>query len=211
MNKSARVRVKICGITRPGDAIIAAQLGADAIGLVFYPQSPRAVTIETAAEIVSVLPPFVTKVGLFVNARPDEINKVINSVMLDALQFHGDENPEQCHGFSRPFFKAVRMQDNVDLKKIAERFQKASALILDTFVEGMQGGTGKTFDWSKIPGDIGKPLILAGGLTAENVKMAIKQVKPYAVDVSGGVELDKGIKDAGKIAEFIKEVRNAEN
>lgn len=206
-----RVRVKICGITRPQDALAAAHLGADAIGLVFYPASPRAVSIEAANAIIDVLPPFVCKVGLFVNATPDEISRILNEVALDLLQFHGDEKPEQCTGYSKPFIKAVRMQDNVDLNAVANRYADAGALLLDSFVEGLHGGTGQVFDWSRIPANPGKPLILAGGLTPANVATAINNVRPYAVDVSGGVESAKGIKDAQKIAEFIKEVRNAEN
>jgi phosphoribosylanthranilate isomerase len=205
-----RVRVKICGITRPQDAVAAVNLGADAIGLVFYPASPRALTIKTANAIIDVLPPFVCKVGLFVNAAPDEINKILNEVTLDLLQFHGDEKPGQCAGHSKPFIKAVRMQDNVDLNAVANDYAGASALLLDSFVEGLHGGTGQVFDWSQIPANPGKPLILAGGLTPDNVATAIKKVRPYAVDVSGGVESAKGIKDAQKIAEFIREVRNAE-
>lgn len=206
----ARVRVKICGITRPQDALAAACSGADAIGLVFYPDSPRAVTIETAKAIIKVLPPFITKTGLFVNATPGEINRVLENVALDVLQFHGDEAPEQCLNFRKPFIKAVRMQDNVDLYAVAISYADASALLLDTFVKGVHGGTGLVFDWSRIPADTGKPLILAGGLTPANVADAVRQVRPYAVDVSGGVESAKGIKDAKKIAEFIREVRNAE-
>ncbi|OGT64210.1 MAG: N-(5'-phosphoribosyl)anthranilate isomerase [Gammaproteobacteria bacterium RIFCSPLOWO2_01_FULL_47_190] len=205
----ARVRVKICGITRPQDALAAACLGVDAVGLVFYPASPRAVTIQAACAIVDVLPPFVCKVGLFVNAAPDEITRVLETVALDVLQFHGDEEPELCSYHSKPFIKAVRMQDNVNLNAAAIRYADASALLLDTYVEGLHGGTGHAFDWSRIPAHTGKPLILAGGLTPANVAVAIEQTKPYAVDVSGGVESAKGIKDAGKIAEFIREVRNA--
>ena len=208
--ENTRVRVKICGITRPQDALAAAHLGADAIGLVFFPSSPRAVTIETAKAIVDVLPPFVCKVGLFVNAAPDEINRILKEVTLDLLQFHGDEKPEQCIGHSKPFIKAVRMQDNIDLNAVAGHYADASALLLDSFVEGIHGGTGQVFDWSMVPANIGKPLILAGGLTSANVATAIEKVRPYAVDVSGGVESAKGIKDAQKIAEFIREVRNAE-
>ena len=205
----ARVRVKVCGITRPQDALEAAHLGVDAIGLVFYPTSPRAVTLQAACAIVDVLPPFVCKVGLFVNATTDEVTRVLEAVALDVLQFHGDEEPEQCSRYSKPFIKAVRMQDNVDLKAVANRYPAAAALLLDTYVEGLRGGTGQVFDWSRIPANTGKPLILAGGLTSANVAAAIEQAEPYAVDVSGGVESAKGIKDAGKIAEFIREVRNA--
>ncbi|MBI4006576.1 MAG: phosphoribosylanthranilate isomerase [Gammaproteobacteria bacterium] len=208
---TARVRIKICGITRPEDAVAAAHLGADAIGLVFYADSPRAVTIDIARKITSVLPPFVSKVGLFVNASPEEINKILENVTLDFLQFHGDENPEQCRYYSKPYIKAVRMQNAVDLNKITDCYSDAIALLLDTYVEGIRGGTGETFDWTRIPADLGKPVILAGGLTAGNVAHAIRQVSPYAVDVSGGVESNKGIKDAGKMAEFIREVRRAQN
>ena len=206
-----RVRVKICGITRPQDALLAAQSGADAIGLVFFPGSPRAVNIDRAQQIIEELPPFVSKVGLFVNASAAEIDTVLENVSLDILQFHGDEQPEQCSCFPRPFIKAIRMQDNVDLKAMADKYSAAAALLLDSYVKDIYGGTGTTFDWSGIPDDIAKPLILAGGLDAGNVADAVKQVRPYGVDVSGGVELEKGIKDAGKIEQFIREVRNADN
>jgi len=209
--RSARVRVKICGITRPRDALLAASLGADAIGLVFFPGSPRAVNIDRAQQIIAVLPPFVSKVGLFVNASAAEIDTVLENVSLDILQFHGDEQPEQCSCFPRPFIKAVRMQDNVNLHAVADKYSAASALLLDSYVKDIYGGTGTTFDWSSIPDDIPKPLILAGGLDAGNVANAVKQIRPYGVDVSGGVELEKGIKDAGKIEQFIREVRNADN
>ena len=209
--RSARVRVKICGITRPQDALVAAQSGADAIGLVFFPGSPRAVNIDRAQQIIAELPPFVSKVGLFVNASAAEIDTVLENVSLDILQFHGDEQPEQCSCFSRPFIKAIRMQDNVNLKAMADKYSTASALLLDSYVKDIYGGTGMAFDWSAVPDDIPKPLILAGGLDAGNVANAVKQVRPYGVDVSGGVELEKGIKDAGKIEQFIREVRNADN
>ncbi|MBM2830646.1 MAG: N-(5'-phosphoribosyl)anthranilate isomerase [Gammaproteobacteria bacterium] len=205
----ARVRIKICGITRPEDALAAARLGADAIGLVFFAGSPRAVSVNIAREITSVLPPFVSKVGLFVNAAPGEIKAILEDVTLDILQFHGDEDPGQCGRYSKPYIKTVRMQKTVDLNHIATRYSDAAALLLDTYVEGVRGGTGETFDWARIPADISKPVILAGGLTADNVAAAIQQVSPYAVDVSGGVESNKGIKDARKMAEFIQEVRRA--
>lgn len=207
----ARISIKICGITRPEDALLAAQAGADAIGLVFFPGSPRAVNIDRAQQIITVLPPFVSKVGLFVNAPAAEIDTVLENVSLDILQFHGDEQPEQCSCFSRPFIKAIRMQDNVNLKAMADKYRNAAALLLDTYVRDIYGGTGTTFDWASIPVDIPKPLILAGGLDAGNVANAVKQVRPYGVDVSGGVELEKGIKDAAKIEQFIREVRNADN
>ena len=207
----ARVRIKICGITRAEDALAAIRLGADAIGLVFYPDSPRAVSIDTARRIAGMLPPFVTRVGLFVNATGDEINKVLQAVALDLLQFHGAEDPSACARYSKPYIKAVRMGDGVDVSGEARRYAGASALLLDAYVKGKHGGTGTTFTWSGIPANVGKPIILAGGLTAGNVANAIRQTLPYAVDVSGGVESGKGIKDARKMAEFIREVRYAES
>lgn len=207
----SRVRVKICGITRPEDALAAARLGADAIGLVFFPGSPRVVSIETARKITAILPPFVNKVGLFVNAEQQQVWEVLNTVPLDLLQFHGDEEPGDCERYSKPYIKAVRMHNHMDLSKVARQYASASALLLDAFVQGSYGGTGQVFDWSRIPADSGKPLILAGGLTSANIGMAIRQVMPYAVDVSGGVESAKGIKDPGKIEAFIQEVRHAES
>lgn len=207
----ARVRIKICGITRAEDALAAIRLGADAIGLVFYPDSPRAVSIDRARMISDMLPPFVTRVGLFVNASGDEINKVLQAVALDLLQFHGEEEPSECARYSKPYIKAVRMCDGVDVPGAAQRYAGASALLLDAYVKGRHGGTGATFNWSSIPAKVGKPIILAGGLTAVNVANAIRQSLPYAVDVSGGVESGKGIKDARKMAEFIREVRYAES
>ena len=205
-----RIRVKICGITSTEDAINAVKLGADAIGLVFYDKSPRFINLETAKKIALTLPPFVSKVGLFVDASNDEINTVLAQVPLNILQFHGNETPEQCNEYSMPYIKAVRMQNGIDINNIANQYSDAIALLLDAYVEGIQGGTGETFDWSRIPNDIEKPIILAGGLTPTNVSNAIQQVSPYAVDVSGGVESEKGIKDATKIAEFMREVTNAQ-
>ncbi|NIN33697.1 MAG: phosphoribosylanthranilate isomerase [Gammaproteobacteria bacterium] len=204
-----RVRVKICGITRLEDALAAVDAGADALGFVFYPDSPRAISASTAADICKRVPPFVCKVGLFVNSERDKIIEILEQVALDLLQFHGDESPDHCDGYSKPYIKAVRMHDNVNLVAEAKRFKQASALLLDAFVKGIYGGTGRAFDWTEAAQNIGKPVILAGGLTADNVVTAIKQVRPYAVDVSGGVESGRGIKDAGKILEFIREVRNA--
>lgn len=204
-----RVRVKICGITRLEDALAAVDAGADALGFVFYPDSPRAISASTAADICKRLPPFVCKVGLFVNSERDKIIEILEEVALDMLQFHGDESPDHCDSYSKPYIKAVRMHDNVNLVAEAKRFKQASALLLDAFVKGIYGGTGRAFDWTEATRDIGKPVILAGGLTADNVVTAIKQARPYAVDVSGGVESGKGIKDADKIVEFIREVRNA--
>ncbi len=204
----ARVRVKICGITRCEDALAAVRLGADAIGLVFYASSPRAVTLAQAQEIVRALPPFVTVVGLFVDAPPEEIRAVLDGVRIDLLQFHGDETPGDCSGYGKPYIKAVRMQEGVDVAEITHRYADASGLLLDSYRAGVAGGTGETFDWARVPPDVDKPIILAGGLTPENVADAIVQVRPYAVDVSGGVESAKGIKDAGKIAAFMRGVKS---
>ncbi|MCQ2034958.1 MULTISPECIES: phosphoribosylanthranilate isomerase [Stutzerimonas] len=203
------VRSKICGITRVDDALTAAKAGADAIGLVFYAKSPRAVDVRQARQIVTALPPFVTTVGLFVNASRCEINEILDAVPLDMLQFHGDETPAQCEGFHRPWFKALRVGNGEDIETQVARYANASGILLDTFVAGVPGGTGERFDWSLIPAALAKPLILAGGLTAENVQQAIAQVRPYAVDVSGGVEASKGVKDASKVMAFVGRVRSA--
>jgi len=203
------VRSKICGITRVEDALIAAEAGADAIGLVFYGKSPRAVSVQQARAIVAALPPFVTTVGLFVNASRCELNEILDAVPLDALQFHGDEQPADCEGFHRRWYKALRVKAGDDIRAQAARYAGASAILLDTFVAGVPGGTGEVFDWSLIPADLPKPLILAGGLTPGNVRQAIAEVRPFAVDVSGGVELSKGIKDAASVHEFVRQVRAA--
>lgn len=200
-------RSKICGITRIEDGIAAAQHGADAIGLVFYPPSPRHVSPAQAAAIAAALPPFVTTVGLFVNPDMAEVELVLRSLRLDMLQFHGDESPEFCASFGVPYLKAVRVKPGVDLIQYAIRFRGAKGLLLDAFVEGKAGGTGESFDWKLIPDDLPLPVILSGGLDPENVKAAIKQVEPWAVDVSSGVEASKGIKDAARIAAFMREVR----
>ncbi|MFX1711367.1 phosphoribosylanthranilate isomerase [Stutzerimonas stutzeri] len=202
------VRSKICGITRVEDALIAAKAGADAIGLVFYGKSPRAVSLQRAREIVAALPPFVTTVGLFVNASRCEINEILDAVPLDMLQFHGDESPAQCEGFHRPWYKALRVGGGEDIAAQVALYANASGILLDTFVAGVPGGTGECFDWSLIPPNLSKSLILAGGLTADNVEQAIAQVRPYAVDVSGGVEASKGIKDAVKVETFVRRVRS---
>ncbi len=204
-----RTRVKICGITRPQDALDAARAGADAIGLVFYPPSPRAVTTAQAAEIVKHLPAFVTVVGLFVNPSREEIAGVLSAVPVDLLQFHGDEPAEQCRGHGRPYLKAIRMREGVDLQEQRRNYPDAAGLLLDTYEQGKPGGTGRTFDWGRIPADLEADIVLAGGLDGENVEQAIRQVRPYAVDVSGGVELEKGIKDSAKIAAFMRGVERA--
>jgi phosphoribosylanthranilate isomerase len=201
-----RVRVKICGITRLEDALDAVAQGADAIGLVFYEGSPRNVTISQAAEIVNQIPAFVSTVGLFVNAESSFIREVISKVKLDLLQFHGDETASECAAFSHPFIKAIRVKSDTNLVQYAADFSAAKALLLDSYAEGVAGGTGQVFDWNLIPKKLAKPVILAGGLTADNVARAISLVKPYAVDVSGGVEASKGIKDVAKIAAFMQQV-----
>jgi len=207
------VRVKICGITRVEDALAVAKSGADAIGLVFYEKSPRHVSIEKAAQLASALPPFVTVVGLFVNASAKAVRETLDSVSLDVLQFHGDETPEFCEQFHKPYLKAIRVKPGVDLLQCAALFHSAQGLLLDAHVEGIPGGTGAVFDWTLIPANLPLPLILSGGLDVENVAAAIRQVRPYAVDVSSGVEAGrgintlKGIKDAVKIARFMHEVR----
>lgn len=201
-----RVRVKICGITRPEDALNAVHNGADAIGLVFYPPSPRNVSISLAAQIASTVPAFVSVVGLFVNADATFVNDVLAQVKLDLLQFHGDETPAECARFERPFIKAIRVKTDTNLVQCAQDFSAAKGLLLDTYTAGVAGGTGHVFDWSLIPADLSLPLILAGGLTVSNVAQAIQQVQPYAVDVSGGLESAKGIKDSAKIAAFMQQV-----
>jgi phosphoribosylanthranilate isomerase len=203
------VRSKICGITRIEDALAAVEVGADAIGLVFYGKSPRAVSIEQAAAILQALPPFVTSVGLFVDMPRDELQQLLQRLPLDLLQFHGDESPADCEGHGRPYIKALRVRPGEDVAAAMAPYAGARGILLDTFVEGVPGGTGASFDWSLVPENAAKPIILAGGLDAGNVATAIRQVRPYAVDVSGGVEASKGIKDAGKIRAFVRAVRDA--
>lgn len=202
-------RVKICGITRVEDARAAASAGADAIGLVFDRRSPRCVDIAQAQAIARELPPFVALVGLFVDATPERVDEVLRGVRLTLLQFHGNEAPAQCSRYGRPYMKAIRMRDGVDLKHEAVQYADASGLLLDSFVAEQAGGSGTTFDWNRIPRGIAKPIILAGGLTVDNVGDAIRRVRPAAVDVSSGVEVSKGIKDPEKIAAFIAAVREA--
>lgn len=203
-----RTRVKICGITRRQDAEFAVKSGVDAIGLVFYEPSPRAVTLEQAAAITAQLSPFVSVVGLFVNATAENVRQTLKQIPLSLLQFHGDESAEFCEQFNMPYIKAIRMQSAADLIQASKDFSAASAFLLDSYQHGVPGGTGQTFDWSMITA-VNKPLILAGGLTTENVAEAIRQVSPYAVDVSGGVEESKGLKSNNKISAFMREVANA--
>jgi phosphoribosylanthranilate isomerase len=211
------VRVKICGITRAQDLHAACDAGADALGFVFYEKSPRYLTIDAAAALVRDLPPFVQAVGLFVDAERAFIEAVLRAVPLDLLQFHGDETPADCARVGRPYIKAVRVNRDTDLLKCAADFDAARGLLLDAFVPGVPGGTGERFDWSLIPPDLPKPVILSGGLTPDNVAEAVERVRPWAVDVSSGVEsamlvngaavAAKGIKDAHKIAQFIAKAK----
>lgn len=204
-----RTRVKICGVTRAEDALEAARCGADAIGLVFYPASPRYVTMQQAQQVVAALPPFISVVALFVNAKQAEIEAIISQVRIDIVQFHGDETAAECERIKLPYFKAIRVKPDTNLLQYEVDFSSAKALLLDTYSESAYGGTGHVFDWDLIPKNMVKPVILAGGLTDENVGLAIEKVKPYAVDISGGVELSKGVKDAKKIADFMQAVRVA--
>ena len=204
-----KTRVKICGITRVQDALEAVRCGADAIGLVFYAASPRHVSVQQAQQIVAALPPFVSVVALFVNATPAEIETVLSQVRIDIVQFHGDETEADCERIKLPYFKAIRVKSDTNLLQCALNFSSANALLLDTYSEAAYGGTGHVFDWDLIPKNMTKPVILAGGLIAENVGLAIQKVKPYAVDISGGVEVSKGIKDADKIAAFMLAVQAA--
>ena len=203
-----RTRIKICGLTREEDVRAAVAAGADAIGFVFYPPSPRYVSFERAAELARLVPPFVSIVGLFVNPAPDFVREALAKVPLQVLQFHGDEQETNCVGFGLPYIKAARMRPGLDLLKYAACFPSAQGLLVDAFVEG-NGGGGETFDWSLIPSKLPLPLILSGGLNAGNVAEAVRCVQPWAVDVSSGVEAAKGIKDAVRIIEFVAGVQHA--
>jgi phosphoribosylanthranilate isomerase len=205
----SRTRVKICGITREVDLESAVTAGADALGFVFYPPSPRYVQTRRAAELVRAVPPFVTRVGLFANPEPAFVTEVLAQVSIDLIQFQGDESPDFCEQFGRPYLKVARMRSGLDLVEFARAFAGARGLLLDTYVEGF-GGAGQVFDWSLVPKELPLPILLAGGLTGENVGNAIRQLRPAAVDVSSGVEAAKGIKDAAKIAAFIAAVKNAD-
>jgi phosphoribosylanthranilate isomerase len=204
-----RTRVKVCGITRIEDAQAAVAAGADAIGLVFYRRSPRVVSIEQARAIAAVVPPFVSVVGLFVDESAEVIRQVLSHVNLSLLQFHGSETPDQCRLYQRPYLKAIHMRDNVDLPNEEARFADAAGLLLDAFAQGQFGGSGITFDWSRVPAQRTKPIVLAGGLTPENVGEAIRRVRPDAVDVTSGVEAEKGVKDPARIVAFVAAVEKA--
>jgi len=202
--------IKICGLTRIDDALAAARLGANAIGVVLYSGSPRFVTHEQARRIVDAVPPFVTTVALMVNPSAEQVHAAIKEVRPALLQFHGDETGAFCSSFSVPYIKALRVKPETDLLQYARTYASAKGLLLDAFVEGAHGGTGAVFDWGLIPRELSLPLILAGGLNPDNVSEAIRQVRPWAVDVSSGVEVEKGKKDAALIAAFIRGVRDAD-
>ncbi|QAB14994.1 phosphoribosylanthranilate isomerase [Hydrogenovibrio thermophilus] len=205
-----RTRIKICGMTRSEDALAAAEAGADALGFVFYPPSPRHIEIDQAWSIIDVLPAFVTTTALFVNPEPGLVKTVIQRLKIDLLQFHGDESVEFCEQFERPYIKAVRMQPGTNLADLSQHYASAQALLLDTYVKGVPGGTGEAFNWDWVAPskreDTCLPIILAGGLTAENVGQAVQTVQPWAVDVSGGVEAEPGKKSVAQIQAFVEAV-----
>ncbi len=203
-------RIKICGLTRAEDMQVAIEAGADALGLVFYPPSPRFIDPEQAVRLAGMAPPFVSVVGLFVNAEARQVSELLAAVPIHLLQFHGDEDEAYCRQFGRPYIKAARMRPGLDLLQYAASFPSAQAILVDAFVEGYGGG-GKSFDWNLIPNSMSKPLVLSGGLDADNVGEAIRRVRPAAVDVSSGVEAAKGIKDADKIRSFIAAARAVVN
>ena len=206
-----RTRVKICGLTRPADVAAAVAAGADAVGFVFYPPSPRAVTPGQARALCALLPPFVTAVGLFVDAAANEVRAVLEEVPLGLVQFHGDEPPERCAAVGRPWIKAVRMRPGVDLGALVACYGEGAGLLLDAYDPSRPGGTGTAFDWGRIPPDLAPRVVLAGGLDPENVAAAITRVRPFAVDVSGGVESARGVKDPAKIFAFMQGVRDGDS
>jgi phosphoribosylanthranilate isomerase len=204
-----RTRIKICGITRESDLDFALGAGVDAIGLVFYPPSPRALSLKDAAKLARRVPPFVTRVGLFVNAEPADVRATLAAVPIDLLQFHGEEDAGYCEQFGLPYLKAARVRPELDLLEFARAYPTAQGLLLDAWVDAY-GGVGQSFDWSLIPGDLPLPIVLSGGLHADNVADAVAKIHPWAVDVSSGVEAAKGIKDAAKIAAFVGAVRKSD-
>ena len=203
-----KTRIKICGLTRLEDVQAAVGAGADAIGLVFYPPSPRHVDLATASKLARAVPPFITIVGLFVNADPALVRATLSAIPIHLLQFHGDEGESYCRQFDHPYMKAARVKPGLDLVQYAAGFPSAQAILLDAFADGYGGG-GKVFDWNLIPPALGKPMVLSGGLDAGNVGEAMLRVRPAAVDVSSGVEASGGIKDAEKIRAFVAAVRAA--
>ncbi len=206
-----RTRIKICGFTCAEDAWHAAQSGADAIGLVFYPPSPRYVSLDSAKKIAAVIPPFVSRVGLFVDASVEAVRQVLRAGIVDVLQFHGNESPDWCRQFDRPYIKAIRVQPGLNLLQCATDYADAQGLLLDAWVDGVPGGTGARFDWQMIPQKMPLPWILSGGLSVDNVAQAIRDTRPWAVDVSSGVEQQRGVKDRMKMTQFVKEVQRADN
>ncbi len=205
-----RTRVKICGFTRVEDAVCAARLGVDAIGLVFYPPSPRHVDIDQAIRIVNALPAFVTVVALFVDEQESRIREVLRHVPIDCLQFHGDESGDACRLYGKKYMKAVRMHPDIDISALAQCYDDAAGLLLDAWHPGTKGGSGSRFDWDRVPKQCSLPIVLAGGLDASNARLAVQTVKPYALDVSSGVESAKGVKDTGKMAAFLAEVNEGD-
>jgi phosphoribosylanthranilate isomerase len=205
-----RTRVKICGFTRIEDAVEAANLGVDAIGLVFYPPSPRHVEIEQAIQIVNALPAFTTVVALFVDEQEARIREILQRVPIDCLQFHGDEPAKTCRIYGKRYIKAVSMKDNIDIQALTLEYHDADGLLLDAYHPDAKGGTGSQFDWALIPQHCTLPIILAGGLDETNAKLAVQTVRPYALDISSGVELKKGVKDSLKMAAFIKQVNESD-
>jgi phosphoribosylanthranilate isomerase len=205
-----RTRVKICGFTRAEDARQASLLGADAVGLVFYPPSPRNVDIDQALRIAGALPAFTTVVALFVDEEEARIREILRRVPVDCLQFHGDEAPEDCRKYRKRYIKAVRVRPETDIAEVARQYHDAAGLLLDAWHPDAKGGTGSLFDWGMIPEQCGLPVILAGGLNPENARDAVRTVKPYALDVSSGVEAAKGVKDAARMAAFLAEVNKGD-
>ena len=208
MNKT--VRIKFCAMTNSEDALMAAQLGVDAIGVIFYPTSPRHMTVEKTKALLQVLPPYLTTVGIFVNPTPAEVRAILAVAPLDVLQFQGQESAHFCEQFGRPYIKAIHVNAEVDIMAAFARYSSAQGLLLDNSQPGILGGTGVTFDWSLVPKNPPKPLILAGGLTPANVATAIRQVKPFAVDVVSGIERERGLKDHAKMRAFVEQVRKTE-
>lgn len=205
-----RTRVKICGLTRLQDIDSCIENGVDAMGFVFVESSPRCVTIDQAKKLVAHVPPFIQTVGLFMNQSPAEVEQVISQVPLNLLQFHGEETPADCERYPLEYIKAIPMGDEIDASEYASRYKTAKGFLLDSHAVGQSGGSGDAFDWDKFPTNINKPLILAGGLSVDNVSRAVSQLRPFAVDVSSGVEAAKGIKDKAKIAAFIRGVREGD-
>ncbi len=205
---SVRTRIKICGLTRVEDALFAADLGVDALGLVFYPGSPRCVDMAVARQIIEHLPPFVSTVGLFVDPQAEDVIRILGQIPLSLLQFHGHEEDAFCRGFGLPFIKALQVRNRQDLMQRIQAYPHAQGLLLDTWHPDLLGGTGQTYDWSLFPARADKPLVLAGGLRPDNVTAAIRQTRPWAVDVSGGVESAPGLKDPLLMRDFVEGVRN---